>query len=120
MGTVQVYRKLCKFIGIEPKLSLDALLPPPPVPEIHFDAADMPKEEALANIVGRIYDIAADDRRLRDIASADSGTRSDNFELLRKNYPMRREFRYTRVVLSNGNDALAESLRKLQFQVISG
>jgi len=117
MGTVQVYRKLCKFIGIEPKLSLDALLPPPPVPEIYFDAADLPEEKALVNIVGRIYDIAADDRRLRDIASADSGTRGDNFELLRKNYPMRREFRYTRVVLSNGDESLANCLRKLEFQV---
>jgi len=120
MGTVQVYRKLCKFIGIEPKLSLDALLPPPSVPEINFDAADMSAEEALVNIVGRIYDIAADDRRLRNIASADSATRGNSFELLRKNYPMRREFRYTRVVLRNASDTLVQCLSKLQFQVTTG
>lgn len=120
MGTVHVYRKLCKFLGIEPKLSLDALLPPPPVPEIHCDASGLSDEEALANIVGKIYDISADDCRLREIASADSDTRGRNFELLRKNYPMRREFRYTRVVLRNGDPSLAERLGKLQFQVISG
>ena len=117
MGTVHVYRQLCQFLGIEPKLSLDTLLPPPPVPEIHFDASGLPDEEALANIVGKIYDITADDRRLRETASADPDMRGRNFELLRKNYPMRREFRYTRVMLRNGGASLAESLRKLEFQV---
>lgn len=119
MGTVHVYRKLCRFLGIEPKLSLDALLPPPSVPVINLDASGMADEEARANIVGRIYDIAADDGRLRDIAFADSGTRGKNFELLRKNYPVRREFRYTRVILRNGSAALADTLRKLEFQVVS-
>ncbi len=120
MGTVHVYRKLCQFLGLEPKISLDTLLPPPPVPEIHFDAAGLPDEEALARIVGKIYDISADDRRLRDIAAADADARGKDFELLRKNYPVRREFRYTRVMLENGNTSLAESLRKLEFQVVSG
>ena len=118
MGTVHVYRKLCKFLGIEPKLSLDALLPPPPVPVINFDASGMTDEEALANIVGRIYDITADDRRLREIAPADAETRGKHFELLRKNYPMRREFRYTRVMLQNSSSALADMLRRLDFQVM--
>ncbi|MDO9542190.1 MAG: 4-phosphoerythronate dehydrogenase [Kiritimatiellia bacterium] len=117
MGTVHVYRKLCGFLGIEPELSLDALLPPSSVPEISFGAAGLSEEEALANIVGRIYDIAADDRRLREIASADSGARGKNFELLRKNYPPRREFRYTRVVLRDAAAALAECLSKLEFRV---
>jgi erythronate-4-phosphate dehydrogenase len=117
MGTVQVYHKLCKFLGIKPELSLDALLPPPPVPVINFDASGMSEEEALANIVGQVYDIAADDRRFREIASADSAARAENFELLRKNYPMRREFRYTRIVLRNGDQSLSEYLSGLDFQV---
>lgn len=117
MGTVHVYRKLCKFLGMEPKLSLDALLPPPPVPEIHLDASGLADEDALANIISKIYDITADDRRLREIASADSDTSGRNFELLRKNYPLHREFRYTRVVLRNGRESLAKCLSKLEFQV---
>lgn len=117
MGTVHVYRKLCKFLGIEPKLSLDSLLPPPLVPEIYLDVSGLLDEEALANIVSKIYDVSVDDGRLREIASADSGTRGRNFELLRKNYPVRREFRYTRVVLRNGNESIVECLSKLGFQV---
>lgn len=120
MGTVHVYRKLCKFLGIEPKLSLDALLPPPPVPVINFDASGMSDEDALASMVGKIYDITADDGRLRKIASADPDMRGKEFELLRKNYPMRREFRYTRIVLRNGDEFLAACLGKLEFQVAVG
>jgi erythronate-4-phosphate dehydrogenase len=119
MGTVHVYRELCKFLGVEPKFTLDALLPPPPVPEIRIDAASLSEEEALASIVSRVYDIGADDRLLRETASADSAARGKSFELLRKNYPVRREFRFTRVILRNAEISLAERLQKLQFQVIS-
>lgn len=118
MGTVQVYRRLCRFLGVEPKISLEDLLPPPPVPEIHLDASGLSEEEALANIVNKIYDIGADDARFRAIASADAVTRGKNFELLRRNYPVRREFRFTRVIISNGNASLAERLARLQFQVM--
>ena len=117
MGTVHVYRKLCKFLGIEPKVSLNSLLPPPTVPEIRLDVSNLSEEEGLASIVNKVYDISADDNRLRETASADSFMRGKNFELLRKNYSMRREFRFTRVILRNGDDSLSERLDKLQFQV---
>jgi len=115
MGTIHVYRELCKFMGLEPNLTLDALLPPPPVPEIHFDAEGKSDEESLAEIVGRVYDIAADDRDLRSFTTANEETRGKEFEKMRKNYHMRREFRYTRVILRNASATLAESLRNLEF-----
>ena len=117
MGTIQVYRELCSFLGIEPKLTLDAVLPPPPVPEINFDAAGKSDETALAEIVGRVYDISADDRDLRAFTPENEETRGKNFEKLRKNYHMRREFRFTRVILQNASAMLAGTLRKLEFQV---
>lgn len=120
MGTVHVYKKLCDFLGIQPKLKLDDLLPPPPVPEIRFDGAGLSDEEVLANIVSRIYDIEADDSSLRESACAAAGTRGRNFEKLRKNYHMRREFRFTRVILQHASASLADTLRKLEFQVAGG
>jgi erythronate-4-phosphate dehydrogenase len=120
MGTVHVYRELCKFLGLEPKLTLAALLPPPPVPAIRFDAAGLPDEAALAEIISRVYDIAADDYELRSFSSAHDKTRGENFEKMRKNYHMRREFRFTRVILQNGSASLVESLRQLEFQVVTG
>jgi erythronate-4-phosphate dehydrogenase len=117
MGTVLAYRRLCQFLNIKPTFNHEGLLPPPPVPEIIFDAAGKTDEEALAEIVRRVYDIEADDALFRAAACADAKTRGGNFETMRKNYRMRREFRYTRVILRNASAALADTLRKLEFQV---
>lgn len=117
MGTVQVYRKLCDFLGRRPQLDLEALLPP--APEIVLPAAGRLAEEALGEIVGRVYDIEADDRALRRSACADAGRRGRRFEKMRQNYPVRREFRFTRVRLPPAAAALAATLRQLDFQVVA-
>ena len=117
MGTVHVYRKLCRFLGVEPAITLESLLPPPVVPEISIDAANLPEENALASAVSRVYDIGADDALLRAQACADDAERGKNFELLRKSYPVRREFRFTRVRLSSADPQITASLAALQFQV---
>jgi len=117
MGTVLAYRRLCQFLNITPTFNHEAMMPPPPVPEINYDATDKTDEEALAEITGQVYAIAADDHLLRKSACNDAATRGGNFEKMRKNYHMRREFRYTRVILRNAPAVLADTLRKLEFQV---
>lgn len=117
-GTVMAYRQLCHFLKTTPTWQAEPLMPPPPVPEITLDASGMPDEAALADIVKRVYDVETDDSLLRASACADPAGRGKNFELMRRNYRMRREFRYTRVVLRNGTASLSESLRKLEFQVV--
>jgi len=113
MGTVMVYKEACRFLGIEPTWTPDTLLPKPIVPEIALDASDQTVEQALRQVVHRVYDIEADDSRLRD-ATADLAAHFDN---LRKNYPIRREFRFTRVTLTGGSPALASALTSLGFSV---
>jgi erythronate-4-phosphate dehydrogenase len=116
-GTVMVYQAACRFLGVPPSWTPDALLPAPDVPEIVLDAGGLTEERALWEIVRRVYDIEADDRRMRESAVADAAARRRNFDLLRKNYPMRREFRYTRVALKNASTELAGRLAGLGFRV---
>ncbi len=121
MGTVMVYHAVCRFLGIEPtwtpegRLPPEGLLPPPLVPEIRLDPAGLSEEVALWRIVRPVYDIEADDQRLRAGAAADPKTRGEHFEQLRKNYPIRREFRFTRVVLPQGHPRLEAKIRNLGF-----
>lgn len=119
MGTVMVYREACRFLGVRPTWTPDALLPPPLVPEIRLDPLDRPEEVVLGDVVRRVYDIEADDRRLREIAERDSRGRSEGFEQLRTNYPIRREFRFTRVVLPAKCLALENKIRGLGFECLS-
>lgn len=115
MGTVMVYQAVCRFLGIEPTWTPEDLLPPPLVPEIRLDSAGLSEEAALWRIVQPVYDIEADDRRLRAGAAEDPQARGENFEQLRKNYPIRREFRFTRVVLPQGHPRLEAKIRNLGF-----
>lgn len=133
MGTVMVYHALCRFLDIKPtwtsngQLPPEGQLPPPLVPEIRLDlpAALRPAmqaspagsdEAALWQIVRAVYDIEADDQRLRAGALADPKTRGEHFEQLRKNYPIRREFRFTHVVLPPGHSRLETKIRNLGFK----
>lgn len=117
MGTAIIYRQLCEFLGIKPDWNPEPCLQSSPAPEITFDAAGLPEEEALLKIARAVYDVEADDRDFRARACSDAATRGKNFEMMRTNYHMRREFRFARVALRNGNASLAERLSRLQFQV---
>jgi erythronate-4-phosphate dehydrogenase len=110
-----VYHAVCRFLGIEPTWTPEGQLPPPLVPEIRLDPAGLSEEAALWRIVRSVYDIEADDRRLRAGAAADPKTRGRHFEQLRENYPIRREFRFTRVELSKGYPRLEAKIRNLGF-----
>jgi len=123
MGTVMIYHAVCRFLGIKPtwlpevRLPSADQLPPPLVPEISLDPAGLSEEAALWRIVRTVYDIEADDRRLRAGAAMDPKTRGEHFEQLRKNYPIRREFRFTRVKLAEGHPRLEAKIRNLGFMI---
>ncbi len=115
MGTVMVYREACRFLGVEPVWSPDALLPEPPVPCISMDTAGRCNEEILWDIVRRVYDIEADDARLRETLGETPGDRAVQFDALRRNYPVRREFRFTQADVSGASAALERTLAGLGF-----
>jgi erythronate-4-phosphate dehydrogenase len=117
MGTVMVYRSACEFLGVKPSWTPDNLLPPPLVPEINLDVKGMSDEKALWELVRRVYDIEADDRRLREGCVADNKARAAHFDDLRRNYPVRREFRFTRVAAKNASRKLLAKITGLGFAI---
>ncbi|MBU4198981.1 MAG: 4-phosphoerythronate dehydrogenase [Verrucomicrobia bacterium] len=117
MGTVMVYREACRFLGVAPTWTPDGLLPPPLVPEIRLATLDRPEEALLDDIARQVYDIEADDRRLREIAGREPQGRAEDFEQQRQDYPIRREFRFTRIVLPSSAPSLEGKLRGLGFEV---
>lgn len=118
MGTVMVYRELCRFLGVQPDWDHEPLLPPPAVPEIALaaPAADMPDERLLEQAVRQLYDIERDDANLRRIAALEDQARGRAFEELRQKYPMRREFRYTRIAGRGLSPSLRQKLSALGFR----
>ncbi|MBM4143750.1 MAG: 4-phosphoerythronate dehydrogenase PdxB [Lentisphaerae bacterium] len=115
-GTRMVYEAACAFLGKSPDWSPEPLLPPPPAPRVEAEAAGRDDEAVLDEIVRRVYDIAADDAAFRAETCADPGKAAAHFDALRRDYPVRREFRYTRVALRNGTPALARRACALGFR----
>lgn len=113
-GTMMVYEQACKVLGVAP--TFRPQLPAPPVPEWRGDASDRADEDVLREAVLAVYDIMADDQRLRASCVADAAARARAFDRQRKEYPMRREFAATTVRLSHASAALRWKFGKLGFR----
>ena len=113
-GTLQVYHEACHFFEVEPSWTPPAL-PPPAQPEICLDAKGKRDEENLWKLVRQVYDITADDQRLRQVISDDPVARGAGFVRLRRDYPVRREFCSTKVSLINAGQELVDKIAGLGF-----
>jgi erythronate-4-phosphate dehydrogenase len=116
-GMIMIYRSLCEHFKLTPKFDVRDFLPVPEVPRLEIETGDTVDEELLARIVERIYSIAADDRNLRQIVPQPPEERGRFFDALRKNYPVRREFQNTTVVLDKRRESLTRKLQGIGFAV---
>ena len=66
------------------------MLPAPGEPLIRL-ATDMTAAEVISTCMSRVYDITADDQRMRNTFDLPEVERGQAFDRLRKDYPMRRE-----------------------------
>ncbi len=123
-GTQMVYDDACRFLGIEPSWTPGSLLPSPDVPEITINAGGTEVSDQwsvvggqrsevgiLWDVVRKIYDIEADDTRFR----AQTDDRAELFDTLRKNYPIRREFRFTTIKCNDASPELRNAFENLGF-----
>ncbi|MCX7886676.1 MAG: 4-phosphoerythronate dehydrogenase [Verrucomicrobiae bacterium] len=106
-GTRMIYEATCSFFGLMP--NWQPQLPPPPVPKVELDATGLAEEEALRRVVSSVYDITADDRALR--------AAPHQFDRLRAEYPVRREFFNTAVLLRNAPEQLRQMCAALGFKL---
>ena len=116
-GTAMVYDAACRFLGVTPSWDAAAAAPLPTVPVATLDAGAATAEGALASVITAVYPIERDSAALRATAGVERADRGRQFDQLRKAYPVRREFRQTRVVHRGTPAAVIEILRALQFEV---
>jgi erythronate-4-phosphate dehydrogenase len=120
-GTEQVYRALCDHFDISPENSLAALVPKLENNELHIDGDEQSIFRIAQSLIKKVYDIAADDRRLRETARkarAGEVNFGEGFDNLRKHYPKRREFHNYQVHLKSASDAEKQWLEILGFHCV--
>ncbi|MFQ6035892.1 MAG: 4-phosphoerythronate dehydrogenase [Sedimentisphaerales bacterium] len=114
-GMIMIYNELCKYFELEPKFSVKDFLPEPAVPELKINPHSDSEQDVLLEIVKKIYNISEDDRKLRRILKEKAEKRGEFFDNLRKNYPVRREFQNTKVIVDSKNSSLAKKLEGIGF-----
>ncbi|MDD5458763.1 MAG: 4-phosphoerythronate dehydrogenase [Phycisphaerae bacterium] len=114
-GMIMIYAATSEFYNIEPKFNIDDFLPAPLVPEIKINLAGN-EQSILAETVQKIYDIMADDRRLREMIKLAEDKQGGHFTRLRKEYPVRREFQNTTIVIER-NEKLKNKFSGIGFKV---
>jgi erythronate-4-phosphate dehydrogenase len=116
-GMIMIYKAACEYFGLEAKFDIEDFLPEPLVPQIKIKPAGGSEQEALLNTVRQIYDIRENDAKLRQVFNGPKETRGKFFDGLRKNYPVRREFQNTHVILERLCDSLSAKLSGIGFRV---
>jgi erythronate-4-phosphate dehydrogenase len=119
VGMMMIYEAACEHFGLTAEKTAADFLPAPAVPEIVItnDKLKEDEEALIHDIVQQIYVINRDDFNMREILLQPDEERAAWFDGLRKNYPIRREFRNTQAVLSDIASSLSGKLAGIGFQV---
>jgi erythronate-4-phosphate dehydrogenase len=108
-GTSMIIQELSRFfdLGIDDWEPND--IPDPLHPFIRIDCMNLTHEEVISRAILHTYDVAVDDRKLRESPAT--------FEKQRGEYPPRREFRAYTLILENADPDLKRICQKIGFKI---
>jgi erythronate-4-phosphate dehydrogenase len=111
-GTAQIYQAYCAFSGQPAIIQLSDLLPAPWLSEVTLHA-DSDPAWALAMLCRGVYDPRRDDADFRRSLVGNVGEQRAAFDMLRKQYPVRREIEGLKVRIEGESPALARIVAAL-------
>jgi erythronate-4-phosphate dehydrogenase len=106
-GTRLIYAAFCRHFGLPATWRPE--LPAAPVPVVKYPVTPgEDDEDVLREVIRQVYDITADDARLRRAVR--------EFDRQRTEYPVRREFPHTELILRGASPALQAKATALGFK----
>lgn len=112
-GTYLIYKKFCDFLGEAPTWKPTLAIPEDSLIEAEENKSD---EEILDSIFSKVYQIRRDDKKMRHLNELDAKLRTSYFDLMRKEYPYRREFNNYSV--KNAPKHLKNILQAFRFNLV--
>ncbi|MHA3738769.1 4-phosphoerythronate dehydrogenase PdxB [Pseudomonas sp. Eth.TT006] len=116
-GTAQIYQAYCAFIGQPASIPLNDLLPAPWLSEVTLHA-DSDPAWALAMLCRGVYDPRRDDADFRRSLVGNVGEQRAAFDVLRKQYPVRREIEGLKVRIEGESAVLRQMVAALGAVVV--
>jgi erythronate-4-phosphate dehydrogenase len=121
-GTEQVYKACCQTFGLPIRNKLAQYLPEPSIKKIKFGDS-VPVRQALRTAIRAVYEVRVDDGIMRSTLLRTNGEAQamrTQFDLLRKNYPLRRDIPTMRVEVPSKRQDLQQALEAAGFDVRMG
>jgi len=116
-GMMMIYEAACRRFGLDITHTIDDFLPAPEIAEITIDPSAADQQTIIHNAVQSIYVINRDDFNTREILIVEPKGRGKWFDDLRKEYPVRREFQNTKILIEYENSKLAKKLTGIGFKI---
>ncbi|MBE0539468.1 MAG: 4-phosphoerythronate dehydrogenase [Ignavibacterium sp.] len=113
-GTKLIYNSLCDFLEIEKSFRFD--VHHPQKFKLQFNETEN-RAAGLNDLIKNIYSIEDDDKQMRKMLIMDKSERIKFFDLLRKNYPIRREFNNYQIHSDHLSSEMKSVLQKLRFNI---
>lgn len=111
-GTAQIYQAYCEFIGQPSSIQLSDLLPAPWLSQVTLHG-DSDPAWALAMLCRGVYDPRRDDADFRRSLVGNVEEQRAAFDVLRKQYPVRREIEGLKVRIEGASPELARIVAAL-------
>ncbi len=118
-GLIMIYNSVCEYFGLKSEHDISDFLPEPEVKKIETKDESQNEQAIIHNTVSKVYSIKRDDENLRQVRKEPSQNVGKFFDQLRKNYPVRREFQNTKVIVKDINSSLAKKLHGIGFKVVT-
>ncbi|MCX7847989.1 MAG: 4-phosphoerythronate dehydrogenase [bacterium] len=115
-ATKIIYDAACKFLNTTPSWSPPQLPTGMSSPTLYLDPLQ-PTPSQITTAVRSVYDILADDSRMRQLLFKPLSEHGPYFDFLRKNYPIRLEFHHTQV--RGASPPAASVLSQLGFTLLT-
>jgi len=115
-GTEMIYQALCRFLGLPVRKKAGQFLPEPPMSKVSF-TGNAAEDAALRIALRACYDPRQDDARFRLAMRGAEDQRGENFDRLRRDYPVRRECSSLKVQLKGSSKSLHDSFRAIGFKL---
>jgi len=113
-GTEMIYRAACEAFELPASWTAKDQLPKQLPLQLETTAAAL---DTVRQAVLSCYDVRRDDAQLRGLLDIGPADRAAYFDRLRRDYPVRREFAETPVVLGKRSDRVEQMLRGIGFEV---
>ena len=116
-GMIMIYKAACEFFGAEAEHTAADILPEATTGQITIDAAEKDEQRIIQDTVQQVYVVNRDDFNTREILIVPDEQRSQWFDDLRKDYPIRREFQNTQIIGAGKDSKLGKKLEAIGFKL---